>query len=223
MFKRKSGSEMIVSKKGKSNSNYRNQRRYYQRYRNYPELKFLDTTINQASIGTGGVIFPSMNIIPQGDTQSNRLGRKVVVTKINARFAVLNVTAVAGVSGSSIRVILYVDKQCNGAAATVAQILATADWRSLLNLDNSMRFQILKDQIYTLNITAPSGTAGTAWITERQDVVWNVKCRVPIMFDNSTITGAITSITSSNIGVLAVCSDAEGDISGFVRIRYDDS
>lgn len=194
---------------------------YYGRYprASQGESKFFDTTVAQTTVQTAGnILSPSLNLIPQGTTESNRDGRKCVVTALNMRGQVTIPSVASAGQADRVRIIVYQDKQANGSPATVTQILETAAVNSFRNLAESQRFTILKDQNVDLvpqyGSTAGSGEINYSWKFYK-------KCNIPLEF-NST-TGAITEIRSNNIGVLVISFDGTNTTASFgftSRVRF---
>ncbi len=202
--------------------------RYKQTMSPGDELKFHDVDIDDAVVATAGFIFPSVLTIAQGDGESERLGRKCVVKKIGWRFQ-LDLPLAANLTNSAtVRVLLYLDKQCNGAAATVSQaidadgILETSDFQSFNNLSNSGRYTVWMDRTYTINKMAGAGdgTANDAAPVLVNDTFFKT-CSVPLEYSsNVTTDGAIDTMRSNNIGVLII---SDGNIAGFtskMRVRF---
>ncbi len=186
------------------------------------ELKFLDVAIVDADIAVNGTIVEdSIFPIAQGVTESQRVGRKCTVRAINWRYTIqLDVATGAGAS-EVVRVILYLDKQCNGAVATVTGILETDDFQSFNNLANTARFHILHDKTYDLNFVAGAGNGTTQAWPEMQisDAIYK-KVNIPLEFDSTT--GAITELRSNNVGVLLVSQ--VGGLASFessLRVRFE--
>ncbi len=200
---------------------------YYGRYKGpVSEMKFHDLDIDDASIALGGtIIADSCNLIAQGVTESQRVGRKCTIMGINWRYNV-TLSAATNQNNSSeiVRLVLYQDKQCNGAAATVTGLVETSDYQSFNNLANKNRFNILMDRTYQLNATAGSGRGATDTLSYGEHTVQDSfykKCTIPIEYDSTT--GAITEIRSNNIGVMIF--GATGGISSFgskMRLRFTD-
>ncbi len=199
---------------------------YYGRYSGRSgELKFLDTTLDDAVIAQSGVITTSINLIAQGVTESERVGRKCTIKSVywSGALTLPELSAAANPGGADrVRLILYVDKQCNGATATQAGILETTAYDSFRNLSNSGRFQILVDKKFTINYLTLSAVNGSAM--EHAQVVRQFdlykRCNLPIEFDNTT--GALTEIRSNNIGVLIMCANGLAGIGSRFRIRFSD-
>lgn len=188
------------------------------------ELKFLDTS-NSFTFDTTGEVPANgqLNLIPKGTGASERIGRKVHIKSIHMR-STIQPNAVTWSGGAMIRFLIVQDKQCNGAAATwsgVNGVLAADTISAFRNLDNIDRFVILKD--WFLPITACAGVT-TSFNTPIMEFEFHKKCNIPIEFDAVADTGAITTIRSNNLFMLAR-STTDDDIlqhSGVTRIRYID-
>ncbi len=189
----------------------------------FQELKFHDLDIDdQVVAAVPSIAQDSCNKIAQGVTESQRVGRKCVIKNIGWKFQItFPSTSTPGSTADTVRVILYLDKQCNGAIATGLGILETADYQSFNNLANKSRFRTLMDRTY--DIHAPSG----AWDGTNDQFGENIisdsfykKCGIPIEFDNTT--GAITEIRSNNIGVLLTSRDGFAGFKSKMRLRFSD-
>ena len=190
------------------------------------ELKFFDRDLDVAPILTAGSITDSINKIAQGVTEVTRVGRKCTITGVNWHFLIWlpEQNAVATpLAGDSVRIILYVDKQTNGATAAVTDLLESADWRSFRNLANVSRFNVLMDKTTSVNyMTLASDGAdvvSSAQVNEHGE--FYKKCSVPIEFDAGA--GAITEIRSNNIGVLIISSNGTANFSSKLRVRFSDN
>lgn len=189
------------------------------------ELKFFDTPITDAAIATGGTIFPSMNLIPGGSTESTRIGRKCTIREIawRQKYVLDEKDAVATpTKGDVIRAIVYQDKQCNGAAATGAQILDSVTPTGFYNLENMGRFRILMDKVFPMNpVNMASDGAGLVSTSKVSKFMsFRKKCNVTLEFGG--VTGALTEIRSNNIGILLTSSDNNVGLASTVRVRYSD-
>lgn len=203
---------------------------YYGRFagsRGLGELKFWDLEINQTVTAAGGAITPSLNLIPQGVTESQRVGRKCTIKAIHWKWQLVlpETDAVTDpASPCTVRMIVYQDKQCNGAAATSANILEDANYQSFRNLSNTSRFNIFMDKTVQLNYMggmASDGAGVVSQVRTAKNGTFNKKCSIPIEFDSTT--GAITEIRSNNLGVLIVANDAIAIMDSKVRLRFSDN
>ncbi len=191
------------------------------------ELKFHDVTVDDAAIAQNGTIqnSGSVNLIPQGITEITRVGRKCTIKSINWHYTLSSAETDGGTSATNpdvVRVILYLDKQCNGATATVTQILRSDVLNSFRNLTESGRFRILMDKMHTLNCMAGGGDGTTNdWASRITQGSFYKKCNIPLEFNNTA--GAITELRSNNLGVLLVSKAGTGAIfASTMRLRFSD-
>ncbi len=189
------------------------------------ETKFLDTTVDDAIIAAGGVITTSVNLIAQGVTESERVGRKCTIRQILWRGNIsipLNELEGGPGPGDRVRLIMYMDKQTNGATATQAGILESTVYDSYRNLANSGRFNILLDKWITLNYNTCTHFAVNSFSHAKVNRQFSFfkKCSIPLEFDNTT--GALTELRSNNVGILIMCENGDAGITSQVRVRFSD-
>ncbi len=201
---------------------------YYRRYTGpNAEMKFKDFQLDDAVIASGGTVTATIHTIAEGNGEQERVGRKVTIKKVGWRYKIELPESDAQATpaeGDTVRAIMFLDKQCNGATATVTDILETANWQSFNNLANKSRFRILMDRTHDLNY---SGIASDgAGVVSQANVVENYSfyktCNIPIEYDNSATTGVITSIRSNNIGVLMISKSGLASMISKIRTRYSD-
>ncbi len=188
-----------------------------------PELKFHDVDLDDGTINTTATVTGTVLVIPQGVTESQRVGRKCTIVGINWRFQIrLPASTVETATSETVRVMLFLDKQCNGATAAVAQLLETDDFQSFNNLANKGRFRTLMDRTYDLS--AQSGGTSAAGVDQFGEVVvsdsFHKTCNIPIEYDSTA--GALTEIRSNNIGVLIIGSDGLCAFVSKFRFRFSD-
>lgn len=199
---------------------------YYGRYapvtQGAVEMKFFDTTKANTTVAAAGtVLSPSLNLIPQGTTESNRIGRKCVVRGVHMYATITLPAPTVGTASSYadwVRLVIVKDKQCNGAAAVVTDIFENGDLNSFHNLANSGRFKTLHDELY--KIESKSGTNAVA-SQDFHQCEFHKNMKLPLEFDNTT--GAITEIKSNNILVLAFTLNGLATVGYRARVRYSDS
>ncbi len=189
------------------------------------ELKFKDVTVDDAVIAAGGVLTTSINLIAQGTGESERIGRKCTIRSIFWRGSLaLPALELEGNPGDSerIRLIVYQDKQCNGAAATALGILEAVDVDNYRNLANSGRFNILSDKRIVLNYSTLSHFAVNSFSMSevRREFSFFKKCNIPLEFDNTV--GALTELRSNNLGLLIVSEGGSGALISRIRLRFSD-
>lgn len=185
-----------------------------------PELKFFDTDSVTGPISTTGLIQNSVCQIPRGAGESERIGRNAQLKKFGIKYTcgLATVTTADGTS-DTVRIIVYLDKQTNGASATPQQILedigANADYQSFRNIENTTRFQTIMDNTHTLNATA--GLAVGTGIVEYANQFYK-DFNVIVEFDGAT--GNISEMRTNNIGILFITKAGKIDVQFTTRVRY---
>lgn len=185
-----------------------------------PEKKFFDTALAFNFDSTLEVpATGQLALIPQGDTESTRDGRKATIKSVQIR-GVVSVPPAAGAAiAGSCWMWLVLDTQANGAAAAATDVMTSAAAADcLLNLNNSGRFRILKKWAWNW---APTAGVSTAWANKTFNVEFFKSCNIDM--DWSSTTGAITEIRSNNIFLLAGQSGIGDDIptfAGNARVRF---
>lgn len=202
---------------------YQRQSGFYGRFTGKnAENKFFDTAISFTVDATGEVpATGQLNLIPQGVTESTRVGRKCVVKSIHIRGTMGFAPAGGTNANDLVYVYVVLDKQCNGAAAAITDVLTSnVISNAMINLANSERFTILKRIVASL----PSGAGvSAAYSGLVKAFEFYHKCNLPIEF--SSTTGAITEIRSNNLFLLA--GTGSGDdlttVTATCRLRFSDS
>lgn len=188
------------------------------------ELKFWDLSPLDAEIAIAGTIVQSScNLIPQNTTESGRLGRKCIIKQIMFKYNILKPKATDPLFGSdTIRVVMYLDKQANGAAATVTDILEGNNFLEFNNLANRGRFKILYNKVHKINGNAYGGdVAGGEQPTIEVNGSFYKKCHIPLEFSGTT--GVLTEIKSNNIGLMLLSRNGTNTKVSFqsrIRLRF---
>ncbi len=196
------------------------------------ELKFHDIGVVDAVVATAGAIANagSINLIGQGTTESTRIGRKCTLRSIAWHWDV-TLPAVIDTASPALsdvcRIILYLDKQANGATAAVTDILETADWLSFNNLANKSRFRILYDKRVTLNYSTLGPHAFAADNYDQGEVVRYgqvfKKFNIPLEFSGTAAPAAMTEVRSNNLGVLTISRSGVCAFDSDLRLRFSDN
>jgi len=193
------------------------------------ELKFHDIDWDQAAADfNAGVISntSSLVLIGQATTESTRIGRKAVIHSIGWR-AKLQRIAVASTGAAApepIRMILVQDKQCNGAAPSVAGdsgLLETANYQSFNSLANKGRYKVLFDKVFTLNTIAMGGN-GTANDSAAVDRQWTFfkKCNIPIEYSGVANPSVIAEVRTNNIFGIMISQSANSTVTLDSKFRF---
>ena len=190
-----------------------------------PELKFFDTDVNFTVDATPEVpATGQLCLIPQGVTESTRVGRKCCIKSIQINGLLQQTPAAATSSASLISIVMVQDTQANGAAAAPADVYdigGTVLPVSVRNIENSSRFKILKRWDVVL-----SSSAGVSAAYNNVLRKWDfyTKCTIPLEF--SSTTGAIGELKTNNVFLLAgsngVAADDTVTVLAKCRLRYSD-
>lgn len=194
-----------------------------------PELKFYEDFSSTASIQTDGTVCDgAMNLIPGGSGISQHNGFRAVLKSMHIRASI----AAPNTSdeGIYVRILLVLDKQCNGAAAIPQDVLyhstdlvtASAEYLAFNNLANKRRFRVLKDQIFSLPAvysTAYNGTTNACRIVS-VPFEWHIpfKTGLPIRYD-TTGTPTVSNVQSNNLFMLAY-SSSDGNNNPALHMNY---
>lgn len=187
-----------------------------------PEKKFLDVDIANASVSATLEMLPDIVTVAAGTGESQRVGRKIVVTDIYIRGCpVFNESNVHTVGGDCFRLIVVLDKQCNGAEATALTLLQTNAPESYRNVENFARYDFLVDKYFSVNCTAGAYDGTVAEFADHRGAMYrkHIRCQIPIEF--SSTTGAITERATNNISIWMISQQAASGFTPAVcRIRY---
>ncbi len=202
------------------------------------EKKFVDYGINgtaTTTIWAGGELDDptalSLNAVAAGTAENQRDGR---VQTLHSWFVKGFVTvadvesSVAALDDSLIRIVVYLDKQTNGAQSQAEQVFltigASQDVLSVKDLQNSARFRVLKDKTLLL----PSARAmvnegainlfasGQTFIPFKMGGVFNP----PIRVNYSGATAVIASITDNSLHIIATSTQVTALVSYRSRVRF---
>lgn len=166
------------------------------------EKKVADVGPGQFSANTTGQFSLLAAPVP-GNDFTNRIGRKVLLKSLYIRGIVTCELAdqdgpTVGASPAQLaRMIIFEDKQPNGAAPAVLDLLTSATSQAQLNLNNRDRFKIIRDEQFALEAYAYSTTAtqAVASLSNAFDIKMYIKLNIEMIFNAGT-AGTIADITS---------------------------
>lgn len=126
----------------------------------YSGVKYLKSLVNvekhplltNATVTPDNVTgtFSCLNLVAQGDTNTSRTGNSILMRSVNIN---IRYSINASASHSTIRTILFWDKEANGSTPIISDILATASALGNYNHDEASRFQVLYDKPLVLSNT----------------------------------------------------------------------
>ena len=195
------------------------------------ELKFFDTVkAAAASAVTGTLLDDSLNHVVQDTSENGRIGRKIVVSSLHIRGAwQFGSDPTLANLDNRLRIIVFVDKQANGTAPTMADVVSTAgtvDIDSFRNMSQISRFTVLMDRVYDITVPAIFQDAAGTGDNPPQAHTWKFSKRLNLVieYDSTAADGSIGTITSNNIAVMAICENANKapTVAYTARIRFRD-
>ncbi len=159
------------------------------------ELHEIETNNNFVNVTQTGVQV-LLTPIATGDDRIDRNGDQVTLRRADVRWTIL-----VGATDSILRVILFMDRQANGAVPTLADVLSVPTFPlvSMINVDNKKRFKIIMDRCYRTNVNGDHVTA-----CYRKTFKLSNKMR----FDGASAT--IVDIVSGPVYCLALSDQAGG-------------
>lgn len=187
------------------------------------EAKFHDKSEN-FNIPIEGSISASLNLIAQGVTECDRIGRRITIRELYIHFNFFLQTSGQGTNTSdTVRIIIFIDKQANGATAGVNDILQEvtpgmndANFLSHLNLSNMDRFRILEDHTMSLNAASAGVDAGGALISGNTSRTRFFRTPMKLDIEYSNSAAEIEAVSSNNLAILTICSNDD-----FTRIKWN--
>lgn len=173
-----------------------------------PELKSkefsLTTATALANVWSVGVLMNGMN---QGTSLNTRIGSKVLWKKLMFRYRDTTLAA-----NHSIRFLVVYDKQSNGAAPLITDVLQTDSIISFNNLNNRDRFITVIDDTITPDITnSNSGLIG----------MYSRKINLETIYNGNT--GLITDINSGAFYYFVSTTAVSGGFECGSRMRFTDN
>lgn len=213
----------------------------YRRKTPFVENKFVDYAVSNQSISVtlaGSESDPAtplcLNGIAQGDGESQRDGRKVVMKKVEIRGLLRGQTQAdqADIPQSqAIRLVLVQDTQTSGGnSLTGAQLSAenvfidsaSSDVLVMVKPASTKRFKILADRIVPLQITA-AATDGTNTNTSNFECKpFHIKKTLNIPVEYSDTGATVAEIVDNSLHLIAIASSTTTAILSYVsRVEFE--
>lgn len=186
------------------------------------ELKVFDTALAFNFDATGEVpATGQLCFVQTGDTLNNRDGAVIMVKSLQIRSRWLHAPAASATAAGTIYLYIVQDRQANGAAAAVADVLTSTDLGVALgNVPNQYRFKILRK--IAMNVNAAAG-ATTAYNNTAGCIEEYIKFSPPLEIRYTASAGAITDLASNNIFLIAGAEtniDDQVTLAGTARLRF---
>ena len=172
------------------------------------ETKYVDLAETSYNCDTTGTI-TSLNLIAEGDDNTNRNGRRVLIRDV----------AVSGYSFPTVatglkqqhRFMLVWDNAPNGTAATIALILSAVNTTAFPNPNGVNRFTILWDHTHVLGVDS-------ATIVDQVIKQFSAAVRVNCVTQFSGTTAAAASVQNGLLYLVTIGSLAAGTTAGTANV-----
>lgn len=180
-------------------------------------FKCIDTQVDDAVIAaTGFVVSPSR--VPLGVASSERIGRRIRLSKILWRFRIELPSAASATDTADVtRLLVVLDNSANGAYPGLDDILATANFQAFPNKFNELRFTVLWDRTITINESHDVNQGITQYCGY-------MEMDLPgIVVDYSGDSASIVNVTGNNLLCVAVTELGLTGLQSICRVEYTDS
>lgn len=213
------------------------------------ELKSVDTTAQVYAFNSAGAVAAApLNVPVSGAAFYQRIGNKISMKSLQLRGEILPSGAnAAAVSEQTARIIVYYDRQANGAAPTVADVLtstmsngSTASTAiDFININNRDRFAILMDQQVLLAALGINGASAASSATVAIDInnnangtqgQFNINRFIKLKGLETVFKASAGNIGDISAGAIGVLTISTGDVNATSawqlimssRLRYYD-
>lgn len=193
------------------------------------ERKVVDTASATYQVNTTGSV-TLINGIATGTDFTNRIGRRVNLTAVQARGFVRpegGANSSTALGGYQYRFMLVQDLQNNGSSTVpaITDILEEARPDSFMNLNNRERFKVLYDKQGIIGPRVIETTFAVAGSPSASNVNVYKKCNIPMVFEGTAAT--LSSISSGSVYAVWVGSSAANtdDLNATMsyRVRFVDA
>ncbi|AUM61861.1 capsid [uncultured virus] len=161
--------------------------------------------------------FVLVNGIAQGTNQGQRVGSSVRSKYLNLRLNFNQNT----IARTRMRVMLFWDRQSNGANPTLSQLLtdttAAQTYYSGINVNGSKRYKILFDRIYDFNVVG-----GATDAAENKHLQKRFKLKTIVKYNGTGATIADINTNALFLGFCAITTTAM-TVSGNADFIYEDA
>lgn len=198
------------------------------------ETKFKDFEASGtiANTITGSEIDPGSSVncisaVAQGDGESERTGRRIVLKSLEIRGTIIlpdrDAQAVMDV-GKTVRFLVVLDKQTNAAQLNAEDVLtdnSLFDVNAMVNLEYRNRFTVLADKLFQLDYL--SGASDGAAVTSQGGQTKSFKLYIPLgnlPVNFTGTTAVVASVVDNSLHCIAISTGTTCTYSYCARIRY---
>lgn len=186
------------------------------------EFKSIDLSSSADTIDTTGSV-TLLNGCARGNDINQREGREITMKSIQIRGAV---SANAQATNDQwARVMIVYDRQTNGTAPAVTDVISSSGICGMRNLENRKRFKILMDRTYVINANYTGAATIYSACNNHHFLEYYRKLDHPVVF-NSGSAGAVSDISTGSLYMIRIGSVTAGTAAAAItfcsRVRYQD-
>lgn len=185
-----------------------------------PELKTIDSNATSANVTTGGTVV-LINGVATGTDFTNRIGRKSLMKTLLLTYQALPSTATSSPAGDVHRIIVFYDKQTNGAAPAVTDVIAVADCLNPMQLTNRDRFKVLLDKRIPLEAFVMAAAAPTVGDPKQHFFKKYLRLNLETVYGGSAAT--VGSVQTGGLFILVLSDSGTWNNKWYTRVRFVDT
>lgn len=228
----------VMRKRTKKAPTTRDLAKKIQKIEHNQDLKWFDFQLNPTTISNAGIVISDFQLIPEGTGFSERIGSKISPTSLQIKLAIR--TAENRLFGTKVRMLVFWDRQTNGAAPILVSqdngvldnsVIGSAPLALMyapINYLTRDRYHVVYDKVFTINpktflqLTAPDVTEMTP---VELFIRKNIRLGRILKYDSAG--GSITDLVSNSIHVAFLSDDTAGtsepNLEGGFRMYYKDT
>jgi len=181
-----------------------------------PELKNCEINVTSSiAFGGTGTITNILNATAQGTATNQRVGRKYRMTSFECRWQIQQLAGTVG--GSPYRIMVVYDKQTNGLAPAITDIVNFDQFTGFKNLDNLDRFVTIAD--FITEPTSPQNNLAIGGHFYR-------KMDLESIWEGNLTGGAVAQCLTGSVFMIFWANGSQTvsspSVTYFTRIRYTD-
>lgn len=203
-----------------------NVRRSVRKIQRGVELKWVDRLIDGDSAGSNS--FYLLNGIAEGTTAETRVGDEVKATSVQFRYNLSSPTSYTSLAVTNFlaRVIIFWDRQANGSAPAVGDLLATdvvtEPLYSPYNYNNNKRFKIVYDKMHRFMPQAGL-TSSTPFTAMASTVIVDRRRRLGRTVKYIGTGNTIASVGTNSLYMFVTANQGSSTITAGIRFYHKDA
>lgn len=187
------------------------------------EFKSIDKTVSSATLDTTGSV-TLLNGCARGSDINEREGREITLRSLQLRLNVM--VRSEAIVDQTVRILIVYDRQTNGTAPSVTDVISGGTVTGMRNLENRKRFKIIMDHTTRLNATYTGGASLHTASNNGYFHDFYKRFELPTTFNSGT-AGTVADISTGSLYMVRIGEIAAGTAAAEVdfcsRVRYQDN